>query len=86
MICRYCNTNLSKGDIFEVLKETYGYTEEKAIRAAKTYGWTPENKIHFTRELIIQFEYRNKPQIQICPDCNGISPTDETAPREYLQT
>lgn len=84
MICRYCKTNLSKGDIYEVLKDAYGYTEEKAIKAAKTYGWTPENKIHFSKELIIQFDDRNKLQITICPKCKGVSPTDESAPREYF--
>ena len=86
MICRYCKTNLSKGDIYEVLKDAYGYTEEKIIKMAKQYGWTPDNKIHFSREVIVQFDDRHKPQVQICPDCKGISPTDKTAPREYLQT
>jgi hypothetical protein len=86
MICRYCDSNLSNGDIFKTLKDMYRKSDTETLKMAKSYGWTPINKIHFTRELIIQFEYRNKPQIQICPDCNGISPTDETAPREYLQT
>ncbi len=77
---------MSKGDIFEVLKEIHQKSDEKTIQMAKLYGWTPKNKIHFSKEVIIQFSNQRKPQIQICPDCKGISPTDETAPREYLQT
>jgi hypothetical protein len=86
MICRYCNANLGKGDIFKILKEMYGYSDAHALRAAKSYGWTPENKLQFSREVIIQFDDRNKPQVIICPDCKGISPTDQTAPTEYLLT
>jgi hypothetical protein len=77
---------LSNGEIFESLKNTYQKSDEETIKMAKQYGWTPDNKIHFSREIIVQFDDRNKPQVQFCPDCNGISPTDETAPREYLQT
>ncbi len=77
---------MSNGEIFESLKNTYQKSDEETIKMAKQYGWRPDNKIHFSREIIVQFDDRNKPQVQICPDCNGISPTDETAPREYLQT
>ena len=77
---------MSNGDIFETLKKMYDRPDEEIIKMAKQYGWTPDDKIHFSREIIVQFDDRHKPQVQICPDCNGISPTDETAPREYLQT
>ncbi len=75
---------MSNGDIFESLKNIYQKSDEETIKMAKSYGWRPDKKIHFSREIIVQFDDRHKPQVQICPDCNGISPTDETALREYF--
>lgn len=75
---------MSKGDIFETLKNAYQKSDEETIKMAKPYGWTPKNKIHFLKEVIIHFDDQHKPQITICPDCKGISPMDETAPREYF--
>lgn len=84
MICRYCKINLSKGDVYEILKNAYQKSDEDTIKMAKSYGWTPQNRIHFSKEVIIHFSDQHKSQIQICPDCKGISPTDETASKEYF--
>ena len=86
MICRYCDSNLSNGDIFKTLKDMYHKSDRETLKMAKSYGWKPENKIHFSKEIIVYFEERDKLQITICPKCKGVSPTDESAPREYFQT
>jgi hypothetical protein len=39
----------------------------KALAAAKSYGWSETNKIHFSRAIIIQPD--REPQYTICPDC-----------------
>ena len=83
MTCRYCGLNLNDGDIFEVLKSNSPEkTNEEVVKIAGYYGWTPENKKFFSKETIIQFEC--KPQITICPDCKGISPTNLDAPKKYM--
>lgn len=84
MNCRYCNNNLDDGDIYEVLSKNDLYkhlSEDELLKIAGHYGYTTDNRIHFTKEMIIQFD--NKPQIVICPFCNGIWPLKPDMPREY---
>ena len=81
MFCRYCNYNLDDGDIYEVLKSLY--PDHDTLKMAGYYGWTPENKKSFSKEIIIQFP--NQPQIKICPECKGEFPTYMDAPKRYYQ-
>jgi DNA-directed RNA polymerase subunit RPC12/RpoP len=67
--CRHCSSNLDAGDVFEHFLNLY--KPEKAIRIAKQYGWTPFNKIHFDRSIILQGE---GDQYTICPDCGERDP------------
>lgn len=82
--CRYCNSNLDGGDIFEILSQNEEYkslSQEQILEIAWDYGYTIDNPIHFSKETIVQF--KDKPQITICPFCNGIWPTDNKMPKEY---
>lgn len=82
--CRYCNSNLDESDIFEILSQNEEYktvSQEQILEIAWYYGYTLDNPIHFSKEIIVQF--KDKPQITICPFCNGIWPTDNKMPKEY---
>lgn len=82
MDCRYCNTCLDDGDVFEVLQRRYpDKTDAEIMDKARMYGWTPENKKRFLKEVIVQYD--DKPQITVCPECGGVSPLDPSAPKEY---
>jgi hypothetical protein len=88
MNCRYCNFDLDGGDIYETLKVHPLYMDrlDREIRKmAKSYGWTEENRLHFDKSVIIQFDQREKEQITICQTCKGISPLDKNAPKEYYK-
>jgi hypothetical protein len=85
MTCRYCGFDLNDGDIYEVLKSKPDYqkkSNEEVMKIAGYYGWTPENKKFFSKEMTIEFECKG--QITICPDCKGISPTNLDAPKKYM--
>jgi hypothetical protein len=88
MNCRYCNFDLDGGDIYEVLKVHPLYMDrlDREIRKiAENYGWTDENKLHFNKSIIIQFNEHHKEQVEICPMCKGISPLDKSAAKEYYE-
>lgn len=83
-ICKHCNSNLDKGDVFEYFlaqngilseeqgNECYEKAKENAKMCATMYGWSENNKVHFTREVILQ---QNKgSQHTICPDCKNSNP------------
>jgi hypothetical protein len=73
MICRFCNYNLSAGDIYEVLKKNNPTaSHESLLEMAKMFGWTPENKKEFSKVLILQDDSRD--QIEICPECKNENP------------
>ena len=70
-LCQHCGADLDEGDIFEHFFSKYNdYT--KALEIATYYGWTPNNKIHFNRSVIIQSEKCS--QYRICPDCEQKDP------------
>lgn len=72
-ICKHCEANLNDGDIFDVLKMKHSDLKDEIIEEyASGYGWTKENKKQFSRKIIVQPV--NKPQYEMCPDCNGIWP------------
>jgi hypothetical protein len=79
--CRYCNFDLDDGDILEVLSKDPYYAQADLLKICSSYGWTVENKCRFSKVKIIQFD--RKPQIEICPECNGISPLDINQPKVY---
>lgn len=82
MNCRYCAKDLDRGDVLEVLKGHPLYkdhTDAEIMKFAKAYGWTPENKIHFSHAVTIQPD--RDPQFDICPFCNGVEPLDTTKPK-----
>jgi len=88
MICRYCNANLDGGEVYEVLKVHPLYMDRldgEIRKMAKSYGWTEENKLHFDKRVIIQFDDRDQQQIMICPTCNGIEPFNNDAPKGYFK-
>jgi len=70
-ICRHCGADLDQGDVFDFFMKEYG-DKKKALENAGHYGWTPTNRVHFKRSLIIQPS--EGPQYVICPDCEGIDP------------
>ena len=70
-ICRHCGANLDMGDVFQHFYKQYNdYT--KAIQAARNYGWSEKNQVHFTRSVIVQKE-QGKP-FEKCPECNNKDP------------
>lgn len=69
--CRHCGADLDGGDIFEQCLVVEG-DKDRALRAAKTYGWTEENKLRFTKVVIVQPD--RKPQYEECPACHGVDP------------
>lgn len=84
--CRYCGSQLDDEEIFTALSkcELYaGHMAERLEKTARLYGWTPENRKCFRRDVIIQFA--DKPQIQICPDCNGVFPRNPNRPTQYYK-
>jgi hypothetical protein len=83
MNCRYCTRSLDNGDIFEVLKAMRDEYPQMvlAFQAAKEYGWTPKNRIRFTKEILIQPE--QKAHYTICPFCSGIEPLNPFLPKVY---
>lgn len=84
MNCRYCNENLDDGDIYQVLSKNdlyKNYSKDELLKIAECYGYSIDNPKHFTKVIIVQFE--DKPQIEICPFCNGIWPQKPDMPREY---
>lgn len=82
--CRYCNSDLDRGDILETLLQNDYYknlSREQILKIALVYGYTIDNPIRFSKELILQFE--DKPQINICPFCKGIWPTNNNMQKQY---
>jgi hypothetical protein len=83
MNCRYCTRCLDDGDIFEVLKAMRDEYPQMvlAFQAAKHYGWSPQNRIRFTKEVLIQLNPLTK--YTICPFCSGIEPLNHVLPKAY---
>ena len=69
--CRHCGVDLDGGDIYEHYLAVEG-DKDRALRAAKTYGWREENRLHFTKSVIVQPD--RKPQHEECPACHGVNP------------
>lgn len=71
--CPNCNADWNGGDIAEeLLKHNPDYYKDiaGAQKGARSYGWTPENKLQFKRYIgvEIQGEYDGISYYQ-CPDC-----------------
>ena len=64
--CHHCGENLDGGDIYEYFFTRY-MNHTKALEAAKGYGWSETNKIHFNKAIIVQPD--TLPQYSICPNC-----------------
>ena len=67
-ICKHCAANLDGGDIFEHFMLEYR-DHVRALKSAKAYGWTEENRVHFSRFVTVQPD--KGPQYEICPECKG---------------
>lgn len=81
--CRYCNMSLDGEEIIEVLsKQKYFHNcdRHEVEKAARMYGWTPENKKCFKKDVLMQL---GKQQFELCPECCGISPRDLCSPKTY---
>lgn len=80
--CKHCNYNLDAGDIYEVLKSdkdkylngTGNYLESDILNSAKYYGWSYDNKKHFT--IVLSIKYKDGTSIKVCPNCRGTYPLD----------
>lgn len=75
--CKHCSFNLDAGDIYEVLKSDYkgdNYFESDILESAKHYGWSQNNKKHFT--VVISMKFNDGTSIKVCPNCRGTSPLD----------
>lgn len=71
--CPHCGFDLDDGDIFEKLKNMKEYknkSDNDVEVSATYYGWTPQNKKHFTKRVIVQ--PIDAPQYTMCPDCKAI--------------
>lgn len=84
MNCRYCNVNLDRGDVYEVLRNHPLYQDRTPLeisKIAQRYGWSPSNKIRFDRQILLQTNEEGRDPFKICPDCKGIAPLDASAPK-----
>lgn len=81
--CRYCDTPLDMGDIYNNISKRNGNLSKKEkLAIAAQHGWTPRNRKHFTRELGIRL--RDGKKVNICPECYGIWPMIQGAPQEFF--
>ena len=72
-LCQHCGADLDEGDIFDYFySKCKDYT--KALEIATYYGWTVNNKLHFTRTIIVESETSS--QYIICPDCEKKDPLE----------
>jgi hypothetical protein len=76
--CRHCGEDLDAGDIYEVLLQRYG-DPQRAFDAARMYGWSEIDRIHFKKSVIVQSEGRE--QWEECPKCKGRDPLKPADPR-----
>jgi hypothetical protein len=70
MKCEHCSFDLDGGDVYEVLrkmKEYRGTTDEEVMSVARMYGYTEENRKHFSKAVIQQYD--DKQQETICCHC-----------------
>ena len=53
--CPNCSCNWDKGDVFEVISQLDAFsfkTYDSRVKIAGFYGWTVDNKIHFTSAIV----------------------------------
>ena len=84
--CKNCRFNLEDEEIVVALSRLDEYsrcTREELEQVAKMYGWTPENKKCFRKDIIVQFP--TKPQIEICPVCRVIFPRNLAYPMSFYK-
>lgn len=79
--CRHCGVNLSTGDIYENMVKMYDGNKERAMDAAKSYGWTETHPIHFTEEVIVQCDKTRTQWIECkyCKQRDPLLPHDSNA-------
>lgn len=66
--CPHCKANLDGDDIFECFLQL-GHSREIAAEKASFYGWTPENKQKYGREISIYDRDEDRTVRYMCPDC-----------------
>jgi len=84
--CRYCGFCLDDEEIITLLakhKDYAHFSQQQLYKTASCYGWTPENKKCFKKDIIIQL--KNSLQFHVCPQCYGIDPRDPHAPKNYYK-
>ena len=75
--CKICGVSLDDGEILDVLRRQPFYADKSfsyILNAAFGYGWHPTQRMHFTREVIMQSF--DKPQYIMCPECGGREPLE----------
>jgi len=81
--CQHCGVDLDAGDVYQVIMEKFCYTPDQALIAARAYGWSETNKIHFLKSIIVQPD--REPQYEECPSCKGKWPIKQPDPPEASQ-
>jgi hypothetical protein len=69
-VCKFCSADLDGGDIFEYFLKQMD--RKTALEAAKGYGWSETNKIHFNKAIIVQPDRGE--QYTICAYCKNKDP------------
>ena len=68
--CEHCGLDLDGGDVFDVMYEASNNKDYSEVyRVASMYGWTPYNRLHFSKAIVVQ-QYR-RPDKAMCPGCKG---------------
>jgi hypothetical protein len=67
--CPHCDFFLDAGDVYEVALTWKDMTPEKALMSAGHYGWTPDNKVRFSRIVGIYSRHTDRTEEWQCPEC-----------------
>jgi hypothetical protein len=68
-ICCHCGANLDLGDVFQHFYKKYN-DYSKAIKTARSYGWSETNQVHFTNAILIH----DKTDQEKCGKCFTLNP------------
>lgn len=71
--CPTCNISFVGKEIPDGLMDTGGYkSRQEAEKAAEGYGWTPENKLTFTVNVVLHKAVGRRPDFWKCSGCGRL--------------
>lgn len=74
--CPHCNKDWDGGDIYDVLASmgvNVIKSQKDVEELAKGYGWTPENKLHFSNTNTIEIDHPLMKEVFYqCNKCNYV--------------